>query len=677
MNRGAILALVFWVTLPVVTGPAWGQAPAPRPSAPHVVTAQEVDQAIAAGVAGLWAAQRKETGRFTTGDYGVGTNNFHIGGLDVCALVALAYAHETAKPEFQKGLAALRELEPDTTYVLGLRLILHAELYRQADRKHDAAQKTGLRKFMQRDVAKLVDLQLANGVWSYRKENPYNEWDFSNTQLAILGLQQAVLCGVEINPAVLVKAQKFYLEKEKDDGGWAYGTSGGLGNHESYGSMTAAAVASLLIIRDLLDPGQGSPCRNEHSSGRRNPQVDAAIARGLKWLDERFDTKSNPGMSPGLSYYWLYAVERVAIATGFKYIGSHNWYTEGARPIIDGGVGMRDGGVGGSIPSTMFALLFLIKGRGPILMNKLQYDGLWDLHPRDVANLAGYVGDAKEQQINWQVINLRVPVEELHDAPILYISAESELKLSDGEKKKLREFTDSGGTIFFEASCGNRDVNLAWRKTCREIWPDWELTKLDKTHPLWTADLKIANPPLLWGISDGVRTFLIYAPLDVSCVWNVNAVDKNKGMFDLGSNLWAYTTDRGKLRGKLEGHEVGAGEKYATTQPGRGGGAAAITVARLRHGGDWNVGRNYHQWETLSAATSRQCGLSITEAEPVAPGAAIPAGTTMLYLSGRTSCDLDAAGQAWLKNYLTGGGFLFAEAALGDKRTVAGRSERV
>jgi hypothetical protein len=60
--------------------------------------------------------------------------------------------------------------------------------------------------------------------------------------------------------------------------------------------------------------------------------------------------------------------------------------------------------------------------------------------------------------------------------------------------------------------------------------------------------------------------------------------------------------------------------------------------------------------------------MSIKEAEPVVPGTAVPAGTTLLYLSGRAGCDLDAAGQAWLKSYLAGGGFLFAEAALGDKR---------
>jgi hypothetical protein len=631
------------------------------------VTAQEVDAAIVKGVAALWATQNKETGRFGAGDY---ASPKVTGGLDVMALVALAYAHETAKPEFRKGLAALWEQDPQETYGLGMRLVLMAELYRQADHRHDANQKGALRKVMQRDAITLADMQGAEGGWDYAKSS--NGWDFSNTQLAVLGLQQAILCGVEVNPRVLIKVQKLYLDKQRLEGGWNYGRPPyNTDEFVSYGSMTAAAVASLLIIRDLLDPAQGCPCSSDHSSGRHNAQVDAAIERGLAWLGDNFETQDNPKAIKNFAevgiYYWLYAVERVAISTGFKYIGPHNWYAEGARAIIDHGVGTAGGGLGGEISSTSFALLFLIKGRGPILMNKLQYDGPWNLHPHDAECLARYVGDAKEQQINWQIINLRVPVEEMHDAPILYITAENPVKLSDQDKKKLRDFTDTGGTILFEASCGNHDVNLAWRKTCREIWPEWELARLDRTHPLWTADLKIMGPPPLLGIGDGVRTFLLYAPLDISCTWSTNAIDKNKGLFDLGSNLWAYTTDRGKLRGKLETHEVGASEKYMVTQPGRGA-ASSITVARLRHGGDWNVARNYHQWETLSAATSRLCGLTITEAEPVVPGTAVPSGTTLLFLTGRASCDLDAAGQAWLKNYLAGGGFLFAEAALGDKR---------
>jgi hypothetical protein len=631
--------------------------------APHV-TAQEVDAAIAKGVAYLWSKQEHD------GLFGPGFWKFPpftmTGGDEVVCMAALAYAGEPlTKPAMQRGLRSMLDLELNDTYTLGFRLIALAELYR---RTPEEKTRTFLRQAMKKDATKLAGFQRLTGAWDYGT-TPYWPCDLSNTQMAMLGLQQAISCGVELKSETLVKMAELYLAQQKLDGGWSYGHPGFAAHDGSYGSMTAAAVASLFLLRDILNPGTGCPCQGETSPGRRSPKIEEAIGRGLKWLDENFSADKNPGdANSGPILYWFYATERVGMATGLKYLGRHDWYAEGSRKVVS--LQEADGSWNDSYSKTSgtaIALLFLIKGRGPVLVNKLQFDGQWNAHRYDAANLAEYVGHQKEQRFNWQVVNLSVPVTEMHDAPILYISAESPVKFSDEDKKKLREFTDTGGTVLFEASCGNRPVDLAWRRSCQEIWPEWELKKLDRTHPLWTADLKILNPPLVLGASDGVRTFLLYAPQDISCTWTLNAVEKNKGLFDLGSNLWAYTTDRGKLRGKLESHEVGASRKYVAALPA-GHGASSITVARLRHGGDWNVARNYHQWETLSSATSRLYGLTITEAEPVGPGAVVPAGTTMLYLSGQASCDLDAAGQAWLKNYLAGGGFLFAEAALGDKR---------
>ncbi len=628
------------------------------------ITAEQIDAAIARGVAQLLSTQNKDTGRFGQDDSKAGARTYP-GGNDVMALTALAYAHETAKPEFQKGLAALREMELDTTYVLALRLVLSAELYRQADHKGDAAKKTGLRSSMATDVKKLVSFQLPSGAWDYVEGKKGGGWDFSNTQLAVLGIQQAMLCGVEVGIDPLVKVQKLYLDKQREDGGWNYGRGGQWEGRESYGSMTAAATASLLITRDLLDPANGCPCQGEHSPGRHSQLVQAAIDRGVKWLGENFRAGSNPkSQGMGTIPYWLYAVERVGIATGNKYLGSHAWYFEGAQTMM----GQMGGGAGNSsIPDTAFAVLFLIKGRGPLLMNKLQYDGPWDLHPHDVEFLARYVGDLKEQTMTWQVVSLTAPVEELHDAPILFISMENELKLSDADKKKLRDFTDSGGTILFEASCGNHSVDKAWRKACQEIWPEWEIKKIDKAHPLWTADLKMPSLVPLWGLSDGVRTFMFYSPTDISCVWGMNALERNKGTFELGCNLYAYTTDRGKLRSRMARHDSSFREKYIGGQPRRGD-AELVTVARIQHGGDWNVARNYYLWETLSEATKKELGLTVKEAAPLVAGAAIPPETTMLYLNGRNGCDLDESALAWLKKYLAGGGFLFAEATLGGRR---------
>jgi len=49
-------------------------------------------------------------------------------------------------------------------------------------------------------------------------------------------------------------------------------------------------------------------------------------------------------------------------------------------------------------------------------------------------------------------------------------------------------------------------------------------------------------------------------------------------------------------------------------------------------------------------------------------GQTVPGDVDLLYLTGRQSCGLDAAGVEWLKKHLGGGTFLLVEAALGDAR---------
>jgi hypothetical protein len=487
----------------------------------------------------------------------------------------------------------------------------------------------------------------------------------------MLALQQAVSCGVEVKPEVFIKLMDRYLTKQRDDGGWNYGrTDGWFATQPSYGSMTGAAVANLYLIRDILSGTTGCPCKGDSSPSRHNQKIDESIKRGFKWLGDKFSADKPPG--GGEMLYWLYSVERVAIATGYKYLGKHDWYAEGATTVVRMQKGDGSFGAGDRIPDTCFALLFLIKGRGPVLMNKLEFDGEWDRHPHDAEKVADYIGGLKEQRINWQVINLDIPVEDMHDSPIMYITAESALKLTAEHKKKLRDFTDSGGTILFEASCGNNSANVNWRLISKEVWPEWELKLIDKDHPLWTADAKIvANRPLLQVASDGVRTFLFYTPKDISCLWTTMALIKNQASFDMVGNLYVYASDHSKLRAKLVGHDSGIGKKYADEAMIRGP-KDSIMVTRVKHGGDWYAAKNYHPWELLARSFQSPSGmpatLALKEAEPAAPGEALPAGTNLLYLSGRTGCELGASGGKWLKDFVVSGGFIFAESVLGDKR---------
>ena len=83
------------------------------------------------------------------------------------------------------------------------------------------------------------------------------------------------------------------------------------------------------------------------------------------------------------------------------------------------------GAWGGGLPDTSFArCLFLSRRAGAGgLLNKLQYaiggkPANWNARRRDGANLARWLGKEMERDLNWQIVNLEVPVEDLHEAPI-------------------------------------------------------------------------------------------------------------------------------------------------------------------------------------------------------------------------------------------------------------------
>jgi len=664
------------------------------------VTDDDIQAAIDRGVEWLWTQQRPN-GWFSDKGYFSFQQNptdrqkcegAHI----TMAMLGLTFTQVSINdPRMLKSFDAMLKYELSDTYCIAPRMMVISRLLRKLDRER----RQRALKVLKADVKWMQEAQNGVGAWGYNYESRLHDtygWDLSNTQFAVLALSEAEMAGIEIDPKVMLKVQKLYLESQRDDGGWNYGMRPGLqqrnhpdGKEGSYGSMTAAAVATLFITRDFLYRGIGCPCKNQQS-GKRPKQLDRAIDRGLDWLGERFDVKRNPLGSPfNYKLYWLYSCERVGLAAGLKYFGTHDWYREGAAEII--GMQRPNGSWSETIWDTSYALCFLAKGRAPILFNKLKFKGEWNNHPRDLRNLTRYVGLQKEQLINWQVINTEAPVAEWHDAPILYISAETTPQFTDQELKKLRRFTDTGGTILFEASCGNRVIANWWRNTVKKLWPEWELKRIDRDHPLWTADAQMRKLPMLYGMSDGMRTFIFFSTRDISCPWNTMAIARNRPLFDLGTNLYIYSTDHRPLRARLATRKPVAGSAYAAARLSAGP-KSELAIARVSHGGDWYVGRHYRCTALLAAAlggggrsgaadeleaTVTQPGagdraaigsLKVKVVDPVEAGKLTADTVQVAYLVGRQGVTLAAPQIEEVKAYLVGGGFLLAEAVMGDKR---------
>ncbi len=235
--------------------------------------------------------------------------------------------------------------------------------------------------------------------------------------------------------------------------------------------------------------------------------------------------------------------------------------------------------------------------------------------------------------------------------------------LSADEKKKLRDFTDTGGTILVEASCGNPAVREWFKKLAAEVWPEWPLKPLGPDHPsfLDPHPLKTQRPEIL-GIDDGLRTCVFYAMDDVSCAWQTKAMAGREYVFQWGVDLFTYATDHGALRARLAGPPPKS-DRYAAAV--KGGAKAALSVARpqdrrrlgrrpqLQGPGEGRRGRRQADRPDHQGRRRRHGSDG-----PGGPGCGLPGG---LEGSGTGR----AAQRQALKAYLAKGGFLWAEAAGG------------
>jgi len=514
------------------------------------VSAVDVAKAFHRGRAYLVGLANPDGSFGATGTVGSGSAESGAGGISALVFMTLASMDEQPNlPHMSKGMDYLLQVDPDQGfgsrqgYCVPIRIIGLSSMHS----KLQGEKKDAVRRKIMEDVTRLVKGQATNGGWRYTLKGG-SDHDFSVAQWPILAFREANLAGIEFPLDSLRKARDLYYKCQNADGGWPYITRG-----LSYGSMSAAGAASLFILNDVLDPSAGCPC----TGGRSRPpdaESERHIDSALGWLSKNFTSNENPRSKDqpgtGRTLYWLYSAERAGIESGRKYFGGHDWYREGAARIV---ASQNTNGNWGSPADTCFALLFLYKGRAPLLFNKVQFDGAWNMHPRDVASLTRYIERSQGQPLRWQIVDLKAPVEELREAPILYITAESPPTWDQvpEDLKKLREFTDTGGTILFEASCGSPKVRKWFMDFAKKVWPEWTLQALAPGHDVFNQPMPLKARPALQGIDDGRRTIVFYSPDDISCAWQAKGVASKEYLFKWGVNLYAYATKHSPLRPRL------------------------------------------------------------------------------------------------------------------------------
>jgi hypothetical protein len=608
---------------------------------------------VAISKAQAWLLANEQNGNWES----LGTSEYEAQntGWTAIALNALiSSGFSVQDPRIVSAVKYLEKTDTNGVYALGCRMQVWMRLPPSPQ----------VRQCATRDARKLMNgtgtKYDAKGMYAY--EVGGTSYSHSRSQYGVLGVAAARQMGIDVPDSYWKLIATAWAGHQLSDGGWTYQREAS-DTHPPTAGMTSAGVASLYLAVDALQEGVSIDCRGS------TPPVP--IVRGLKWLADHSDEIANGESTPrNYPYSALYGIERVGAAAGTKYFGKVNWLSKGtdwllANQEADGSWRRagRDDSSMTSVADTAFGLLFLAHGKSPVFMEKLDYStdptkiSEWNQRPRDVADLAHHTGEELEQELSWQVVTLDSPVDDYHDAPILYVSGKSPIKLTDAVKNKLRDFVQGGGMIVANADCGGVGFANSFRKLATDISP-YEFRMLPHDHPIFTRQQFPASrwktKTTLYGLSNGVRELMILIPGgDPGKTWEQDVVAGHEPVWELGADLFEYVASRTHLRAR--------GESYVVARDNSVTAKVTIPIGRVQYGGNWDPEPG--GWRRLANLMHNQQQIDL-DIRPVQINSDLHA-MPILHLTGTQMFHPSAETLQHLKDYVTGGGTLIVDAAGG------------
>jgi hypothetical protein len=644
------------------------------PAAPAAVTREEVEQAIKDGIRFL-KSQQNADGAWEDFDHRA------QGGTTALAALALLTAGVPATdPSVARALDFLNRFDAATlgkTYTVALQTMVFA----QADPVKYKVQITRNVFWLERAQIKPNERVPWPGSWTY-DDGKGSQGDNSNTQYALLGLQAASEVGIPVKPEVWTLSRQYWEMAQRrggfDSGSWGYYPRD---QQPAGGSMTCAGIGSLIISGLRRFEGQETLINDQvRNCGRGGTNPD--LQRAIDWLAANFRVSENPGKQQQWKYYFLYGLERAGRLSGLRYFGDHDWYFEGAEHLIhdpnrDPLTGKWTGTMSAEqdpVITTSFVLLFLAKGRSPVLINKLRHGpgNDWNNDRDDCRNLAALVSRDWKHLLTWQVIDPEsASVEDLLQAPIAFFNGHEPPQFGPEGIRRLREYVEQGGLIVAEACCGataeGAGFDRGFRALMKQVFPEpeYELKLLPEDHAVWRAR-HLLTPEVhpLWGIEHGCRTVVLYSPGDLSCFWNqMETQPANPAVIKaarVGQNIVDYATGRELPADKLAPRDV---TRIERENPKRG----ALHIAKLRHAGEWNVApMAIPNLTSFLRQSELKFDVVVNHREITTLRDPNLVYYPLVYMHGRAAFSFEPQDLDALRRHLEpGGGVLFADAACG------------
>ncbi|MCY2925927.1 MAG: DUF4159 domain-containing protein [Planctomycetota bacterium] len=387
-------------------------------------------------------------------------------------------------------------------------------------------------------------LSTSNGSYGYDAKGVPAAGDNSNSIYALVGVAAAAEAGVDVPAAYWRKVKTYWESAQCADGGWVYSSKAAKGNP----NMSAAGATALLLCSGNLYRetfAGGSPTREAQNT-------QAAIGRGLDWLDHKFagatvTATSYDGAPGSVDIYFLHNAERAALASGTRCFGDSDWYKTGADLLLKAQA--PNGTWKSSYDAAVAAaqgMLFLVRGSRPIAFNKLKYGGDWNNRPHALAALTRWMGStAFTQEPSWRVVSLEAQPADWHDAPILLITGSKAHGFTKEELDKLRAFVEQGGTIFSVTESGGDGFETGMRQAYAKLFPSHELAEAPLTHELYRIGENLAGSDIRFRlVSDGTRVLAVHVAKDLLRNWQANRTQDEKPSFAAALNVYLYLTNK-------------------------------------------------------------------------------------------------------------------------------------
>jgi len=515
------------------------------------------------------------------------------------------------------------------------------------------------RAALKADVAWLVAAEY-KGSYTYDDrytlphDPPYDPnqipWDNSNSQYGLLGTWGGAEVAIEVPQRYWRDVEQHWKQSQLSDGRWPYSPY----QPNVSLAMTCGGIASLMVTHDYLDAPAWRTVGRDPFPG--------PLGLGLKWLETADHSVQLPNDKTFYLGYDLYGLERVGLACGFKFFGSHDWYRELGEKVLQmqlqNGAFTRQQMDADTITDAAYVLLFLARGRFPVFMDKLRFDpGApgWANRPRDLANLARFASHEMERPFNWQVVSVEREWYDWLDSPVLYIASHEPPAFTAAEYAKLRSFVLAGGLIFTHADTSSEAFNKWVPELVRKVCPEYEMQTLGANHLLYSIDYHIGAPrPKLLGVSNGSRLLIVHSPTDLAAAWQMRDSKRYADRFRVAVNIFIYAAGKKEFRNRVKTPYV----PPPTVPPAR-----SVTVARLKYSGNWDP--EPYAWTRFGHILERDRGEGIelhsVDLRDLRPGVA-----PLAHLTGTAAYMFTDAQLASLRQYVSSGGVLLIDACGGE-----------